>query len=246
MLYEVFTRTANLLRQKRHYDAPSAKTLYTFTPPPYRVRHFLSQRNALLTEFSCGKLALFFCKNHKNSRSFGKNHKNSRLFCAFSPFKRTFVTSSACFWDSGTLPKPHAARFWRKCERILLSWHVFGLLALAHCFPGAFSAFSRLRIASLARFRLSRACALLPRCFFGFFACAHGFPGSFSGFSRLCTAFSARFRAFIAARCVAYRVFLRKTRAVLAKNTKIRAYSVRFHPPKKTVHNRGALPCVQK
>ena len=32
------------------------------------ARIFVSQRNALLTEFSCGKLALFFCKNHKNSR----------------------------------------------------------------------------------------------------------------------------------------------------------------------------------
>ena len=39
-------------------------------------------------------------------------------------------------------------------------------------------------------------------------------------------------RFCVAAQCAAYRVFLRKTRAVSAKNTKIRAYSVHFQPSK--------------
>ena len=47
---------------------------YTHLPPPYRLRHFLSQRTALLTEFSCGKLAQFRQRTQKFA-----------LFSAFSP-----------------------------------------------------------------------------------------------------------------------------------------------------------------
>ena len=124
---------------------------------------------------------------------YGKKHKNSR---AFSPFKRTFVTSSACFWASGTLPKPHAARFGlsRVCER--LAWCDFGVLALAHCSLGAFSTFSRVRTASPTRFRGKCACALLPQRVFDFLALAHCFPGAFLGFARVRKARLARFWGF--------------------------------------------------
>ena len=70
-----------------------------------------------------------------------------------------------------------------------------GLLACAHCSLGVFSSFSRSRTASPEHFRLSRACALLPRLVFGLCAFAHGFPGVFLGFSRLRIAFPARFWA---------------------------------------------------
>ena len=74
---------------------------------------------------------------------------------------------------------------------------------------GKLAGFSRVRTASPAHFRLSRACALFPpkrfrasracalfpRHVFELCACAHGFPCAFSGFSRLRTASPTRFRA---------------------------------------------------
>ena len=114
-------------------------------------------------------------------------------------------------------------RFWASRVRAWLSRCIFGLFASAHCFPGAFSGFSRPRMAfhgvfsSLSRLRMAfpvcfwgsrvrawlstvhfrafRVCAWLSRCAFGVLASAHGFPGVFSGFSRLRMAFPVCFWA---------------------------------------------------
>ena len=137
--------------------------------------------------------------------------RNARIFAA----RQSLATKT-------TKIRAYSVRFHLSKELLLLPRRVFGVCALAHCFPGAFLGFSRVRTASPTRFRGKCACALLAWRVFGLLALAHGFPRAFSAFSRLRTAFLARFGAFIAARCAAYRVFLRKTRAVLAKTTKIR------------------------
>ena len=101
----------------------------------------------------------------------------------------------------GLGPRPRTLRFfshstfWVSRTCALLSLRVFGLRAHAHCFPGAFSGFSRVRIAFPARFRAFRACARLPWRVFGLCACAHGFPSAFSSFSYMRTASLACFWA---------------------------------------------------
>ena len=172
----------------------------------------------------------------RKTRAFcGKNHKNSRFFQQklFQCLKNLVFGLQKC-----------------GCER--LSWRVFDFLALAHCSLGAILGFSRVRIACLARFRLSRACALLSWHVLGFFALAHCFPGAFLGFSRLRIALLARFWVFRVCGLLAWRDFglssqrdaLLTTFCLLAplafchkalpcgKTTKIRAYSVHFHPSK--------------
>ena len=72
---------------------------------------------------------------------------------------------------------------------------------------GTFLGFSRVRTALLARFRLSRACALLSRRVFGVLACAHGSLGAFLGFSRVRIALLARFRALRVCALLSWHVF---------------------------------------
>ena len=150
-------------------------------PPPYRLRHFVSQGKALLTDF-------LFARNARIFAALRQKPQKLALFSAFSP--------SHLFQQKFFQCLKNLVFGLQKCVRILLPWRVFGLLALAHCFPGAFSTFSHLRIASPKHFRLSRTCALLPWRVFGFLALAHCFPGAFLGFSRLRIAFPVLFWVF--------------------------------------------------
>ena len=96
MLYEVFTRTANLLRQKRHYDAPRAKTLYTFTPPHTDLDIFLIQK---YLSHTTGHFRACSVRTTK-IRTFGKKHKNSRFFRLSRPrtyFSKNFFNVSKIF-----------------------------------------------------------------------------------------------------------------------------------------------------
>ena len=75
-----------------------------------------------------------------------------------------------------------------------LCWGVFVSWEHSHGFAGAFLGFSRVRTASLVRFRASRVCARLPWRVFGLRAYAHGFAGAFSGRGALPSLRLARFR----------------------------------------------------
>ena len=209
-----------------------------------------SQRDALLTTF-CLLAPLAFLPQgralRQKAQKFAGIFTFQKNFCyflgVFLGFGHAPKASRGTFWAFSRVRKACLARFWTFRACALLAWRVFDFLALAHCFPGAFLGFSRVRTASPTRFRGKCVCARLPsqgrvlrhsamRCLPTFVArlCLAYRLFVCSQCSQFCVA--AQCAAYIAAHCAAYRVFLRKTRAVLAKNTKIRAYSVRFHPSK--------------
>ena len=96
LLYEVFTRTANLLRQKRHYDAPRAKTLYTFTPPHTgldifcrsAVRCLHRKAKPCLHRSPIGLLTSFPAENSRGIFSIQKYLSHAKARCAVYEFCR--------------------------------------------------------------------------------------------------------------------------------------------------------------
>ena len=88
MLYEVFTRTANLLRQKRHYDAPRAKTLYTFTPPHTGLDIFCRSAVRCLRRKALPCLPSFPAENSRGIFSIQKYLSHAKARCAVYEFCR--------------------------------------------------------------------------------------------------------------------------------------------------------------
>ena len=187
-----------------------ARKPYTHLPPPsaYRVRRFVSQRNALFTSFPAENSCLLRQKPQKLALFSAKTFSMSQKSCVRASKVRVRKALLARF------------RLSRACA--LLSWRDFGFFACAHCVLGAFSTFSRLRIALLARFGLFRACALLSRRVFGLLALAHCSLGAILGFSRVRIARLARFWAFIAARCAAYDFLFARTARILPQGSALR------------------------
>lgn len=139
-----------------------------------------SQGKALLTEFSCGKLALIpfaFCRGifalQKYFRSLTRHvfdfQKNFYCFPGtFSTFKNTFVLSLVQFWLSKVFS--------------LLPRRVFSVQKYFCCFPGVFSAFKSTFAPCPTRFRASKILSLLPRRVFCVQKYFRGLPGVFSCF----------------------------------------------------------------
>ena len=112
-------------------------------------------------------------KTTKTRAFFSKNFFNvSEILCP--GFKSSFSAYSACFWASGTLPKPRAACFHPLGVLPLLSPRSFVFWEHSYAFPEAFSGFGCIPSHSSKRFWASgtlpkpraacfRALGVLPR-----------------------------------------------------------------------------------
>ena len=228
--------------KKRRHDAHSVETLYIFTPPnqsvaisvfplgsggtvsgrgetlytqgralltsrpptfpstswgcrPKTLRSAVRDAHCLTTEFSCGKLAQFWRSKVLSRLAWCALNfqKYFRHFPdAFSAFGRTPRASRGSFSCFGIAPEDFPAHFQPLGAFPRLPPRISMLRERSHDFPGAFPGFGSVPTASPAHFRASGA---FPR-----------FP---------LRVFSLRERS-VAAQCAAYRVFLRKTRAVSA------------------------------
>lgn len=200
--------------KKKRHDAHSVETLYIFTPPqsvcsnictpawkqgnciwergnPFPVRLGAAAPRPCARRFATLTASLPSFPR-ENSRSFGVQKCFRALLGALSTFKSIFVTSPMRFRLSGALPEPRAARFRASGLLPRLSRHIFSLWERSHDFHGAFTYLGSVPTTSPAHFHASGAFPRLPR-----------------------RVFSLRERS-VAAQCAAYRVFLRKTRAVSA------------------------------
>ena len=182
------------------------------------MRLLTSQRNALLTEFLFARNARIFAarqslatKTTKTRAFYGKNFfKASKILCP--GFKSAFVTSSACFWASGTLPKPRAAcfralgvlpRLPSQGRALLTTFCLLAMLAFLpqgralrqkpQKFAAHFQSSGTLPKPRAACFRALGAFPRLPRRVFGLRERSHDFPDTFSTFGSAPEDFPKRF-----------------------------------------------------
>ena len=218
-----------------------ARKPYTYLPPPYRVKCFVSQRVArltsqrnalltsqriaLLTEFSCGKLAQF--RRSKPFSSLPRHVFGVQKFFHCLPeavlgFKSGFtpcVTARCAVYRLFVCSQcSHFCRFAAKSTKIRKAILGFKSVFALHPKP----------------FQRSKVLLCLIQGVFGLQKCFCAPPEAFSAFK---SSFVAPLGVFCrkaepcvhrsAVRCL--RVFLRKTRTVSAKSTKIRAFCGKNH-----------------
>ena len=126
------------------------------------------------------KTRAFFCKNHKNSCLFRQKPQKFVPFSAKTTKTRAYfsknfsMSQKSCVWASKVRVRTaRSMHFWRKCERILLDWRVFGENADAFCSLGAFLGKVRAHFAFMACFRGKCGRILFRRHDFGESALAH-------------------------------------------------------------------------
>ena len=161
-MHEDFTRTANLLRQKRRHDAPRAKTLYTFTPPHPQYQYLVTQ----------GRASAFFLLGSRGTLSGGRQP----LYSEAGVF--SLQTTHFPQHRLGLPPQDPAfvrtKQFQRSKPFSLLARRIFGVQKRFHALLGVFSAFKSAFVAPLGVFWRSKVFSLPPRSDFTFqkFFCA--------------------------------------------------------------------------
>ena len=130
------------------------------------------------------KLALFFCKNHKNSR----------LFCSVFSAKTFSKPQKSCVRASKELLRCTRRVFGLRARSQSLARLVFGLWECSRGFPDTFSTFGSAPEDFPAHFRALGALPRLPLRSFTLWERSHAFSEAFSGFGCIPSHSSERFQ----------------------------------------------------